>query len=99
MGTGETPGGMPGCPDCHDAQELMCELLDSHTSPERAAEIRAVIAACPACFERFRSEQEVRGIVRRCCGEAQAPEPLRQRIIASITTVTRVTLTELRYGQ
>ncbi len=74
--------------NCREATSLLCELLDGDTSPERAADIRARLAACPECFSHLQSELAVRGLVRECCGEVQAPEPLRERIITSITTVS-----------
>ena len=85
-----------GCGDCSDARlnALLCELFDPSTSSTRATEIRSEIASCPDCFSRLESEQAVRGRLRECCGHAQAPEPLRQRIITSITTVR---YTEVRY--
>lgn len=81
----------------HDTQLLLCEMFDPETTRARAEEIRSEIANCPECLRRLESEQDVRGLVRDCCGQANAPEPLRQRIIASITTVTYTeTYTEVR---
>ena len=87
------------CGDCSDARltSLLCELFDPSTSRARADEIRATIESCPECFSRLESEQAVRGRLRECCGHAQVPEPLRQRIITSITSVTTVRVTEVRY--
>lgn len=82
-----------GCGGGLNAQAMLCELFDPGTSPERAHEIREAIARCPECFARLESEQAVRGIVRDC-GRVRAPEPLRQRII---TTITAVSYTEYRY--
>lgn len=82
-----------GC-GCEGANELLYELFDTETSEERAREIRAEIARCPECFARAESEQAVRRIVRTCCGEVTAPEPLRQRIITSITSIS---YTQVRY--
>ncbi|WP_291314646.1 mycothiol system anti-sigma-R factor [Corynebacterium sp. UBA2622] len=73
---------------CREATTLLCELLDGDTTPERAAEIRERLAACPECFSHLQSELAVRGLVRDCCGKVHAPEPLRERIITSITTVS-----------
>lgn len=69
-------------------QALICEFLDSGTTPERAAEIRAVFADCPECLERLRSEREVRVIMRRCCETTTAPGYLRERITTQIN-ITR----------
>lgn len=77
-----------------DPQELLCELFDAETTPARAAAIRRELATCPECQRRFESEQAVRVLVRDCCGRAQAPQPLRERIVTSLTSVT---YTEIRY--
>lgn len=83
-----------GCPKCTDAQRSLCELLDADITPQRAAEIRAMIAQCPDCFSRYENEVAARLIVQSCCGGAQAPDTLRQRIV---TSITRVSVTEMRY--
>ncbi|SDM14504.1 mycothiol system anti-sigma-R factor [Corynebacterium mycetoides] len=82
------------CNKCADAHRMLCELLDSGTTPQRAAEIREAIAACPECFSRYENELAARTIVQDCCGSAHAPDRLRDSIIASITTVS---VSEVRY--
>ncbi|WP_342319180.1 mycothiol system anti-sigma-R factor [Corynebacterium mayonis] len=74
--------------ECDEARALLCELFDATTHPARVQEIKQQLSACPHCLSHLRDELEVRGLVRRCCGEAHAPEPLRQRIITSITTIS-----------
>lgn len=83
-----------GCPKCTNAQETLCELLDSDITPDRAEAIRAVIAQCPECFSRYENEVAARLLVQSCCGGAHAPDALRERII---TSITRVSVTEVRY--
>ena len=87
-----------GCGDCDDSRvnALLCELFDPSVTRARAAEIHEEIAGCPNCSSRLESERAVRGRLRECCGHARAPEPLRQRII---TTITTVRYTEVRYRQ
>ena len=80
--------------DCTEVHALLCELFDPSTSPERVEAIRVQVQDCPHCFGRLESDEAVRNMVRSCCGQAHAPEPLRERIIASIASVT---YTEIRY--
>lgn len=91
MSTGHTHTGAHGCEATH---RLLCELFDEDTTAERREAITSDLASCPECMAIARSERDVRAMVRECCGPAKAPEPLRQRIIASITTVT---YTEVQY--
>lgn len=78
-----------------ETQRLLCELFDPATSKPRRDEIRATLSACPHCQDRIESERAVRAMVRDCCRPASAPEPLRQRIITSITYTS---YTEIRYS-
>ncbi|GEM_PF-741770 len=77
-----------------ETQRLLCELFDPATSQQRREEIRGTLSGCPHCRDRIESERAVRAIVRDCCRPASAPEPLRQRIITSITYSS---YTEVRY--
>ncbi|AIJ32994.1 MULTISPECIES: mycothiol system anti-sigma-R factor [Corynebacterium] len=90
----DTPNNHCEAADCTEVHALLCELFDPSTTPERVEEIRVRVKACPHCFGQLESEEAVRRIVRSCCGQAHAPEPLRKRIIASLSSVT---YTEIRY--
>ncbi|WP_018296154.1 mycothiol system anti-sigma-R factor [Corynebacterium lubricantis] len=79
---------------CDDQQALLCELLDEDTTQERATEIQEIIASCPECFGRLKSEQEVRAMVRRCGQPDPAPEQLRTRIMQRIS----ITYTETHWS-
>ena len=85
MSTGHTHTDAHGCNATH---QRLCELFDAETTPERREAITRDLASCPECLAVARSERDVRSMVKDCCGPAKAPEPLRRRIIASITTVT-----------
>ncbi|AWB85010.1 mycothiol system anti-sigma-R factor [Corynebacterium liangguodongii] len=74
---------------------MLCELLDAETTAERAAQIREIIARCPGCFRRLEDEQAARVLVRDCCGAARAPEGLKRRILAQITTLTVSQVTQV----
>lgn len=85
-------------PDCRcsdsELESLFCELLDSACGEQRAAEIRARLEECAACQERLQSEEQIRRLVRKCCGEtAPAPSHLRERITVQI----RMSRTEYRF--
>ena len=93
MATGHSHAEHTGQEEMH---RLMCEMFDPGTTAQRREEIRAAVSGCPECAAHVRSEQAVRELVRDCCGQARAPEPLRDRIIASITTIS---YTEVRFHQ
>lgn len=79
----------------HDVTHLLlCELFDPETPQGRREEIHRAVSHCPDCQSQVESEHAVRAIVRDCCAPARAPEPLRERIIASITYTS---ITEVRF--
>lgn len=78
----------PGGHGCADTHRLLCELFNPETPAQRRAEIKEDIASCPDCLAVAQSESDVRAIVRDCCASTRAPEPLRQRIITSISSTT-----------
>lgn len=80
--------------DREETHRLLCEMFSPETPDERRDAIREIVAECPECAEHVESERAVRDMVRNCCGHARAPEPLRERIIASITTIS---YTEVRF--
>ena len=88
MAAGHTHADETGREETH---RLLCEMFSPDTDPARRAEIRSLLADCPECAQRVESERAVREMVRSCCGGARAPEPLRQRII------TTISYTEIRY--
>lgn len=69
--------------DCEDVYEALFLLLDGHMDPVEARRLKEQVLACPACFEKLGIEQEVRALVRRCCG-VHAPVTLRERITVAI---------------
>ena len=71
--------------DCRGMHQLLCELFQPDTPPERVAAIRQELASCPDCLRQLESEEAIRGLVRDCCGQAHAPRVLRERIISSIS--------------
>ena len=70
---------------CEATYRLLCELFDEETSPQRREEITSEIAQCPECRSIAESERAVRAIVRDCCKPTKAPEPLRERIITTLS--------------
>lgn len=72
-----------GC-DCDAVHEALCELVDGTPSPEQKEELRRLLAACPACYQRLQSEETIRMIIRRCAEVEHAPDGLRTRITSQL---------------
>ncbi|WJZ01936.1 mycothiol system anti-sigma-R factor [Corynebacterium freiburgense] len=68
---------------CEDAYQALFELLDGHMEEAEAQRLKEKVLACPACFQALGIEQEVRSLMKRCCG-VHAPVQLRERITVAI---------------
>lgn len=94
-GTQEAPGpvatpdepGSQGCgPGCEQALGRLFSYLDSELDPADAARVRAHIEVCRPCLDELAVETLLKNLVRRCCQE-QAPDDLRVKIHARLTTL------------
>ncbi|MFT4216113.1 MAG: mycothiol system anti-sigma-R factor [Micropruina sp.] len=75
--------------DCAAALTRLYEFFDNELCEADADTIRAHLAACEPCLDRFGTEEHVRALVKRCCTSARAPETLRVRV-TQVTTMTVV---------
>jgi anti-sigma factor (TIGR02949 family) len=74
---------------CHDAREHLTDLSRGQLSAELAANVRAHLVGCPACREAFRSEEQVRALVRRHAPRFPPPPALRARVQAALRDAER----------
>ncbi len=59
--------------DCSAALARLYEFLDNELADADADTIRAHLAACEPCLDRFDTEEHIRALVKRCCTSARAP--------------------------
>ncbi|HET9648533.1 MAG TPA: mycothiol system anti-sigma-R factor [Microlunatus sp.] len=83
---------LPGQDDCARVLKQVYQFLDSEVDSATGDEIRAHLAACEPCLDRFDVEQAVKSLVHRCCGSERAPEALRTKIMVQIATVRTTTI-------
>lgn len=81
-------------PDCQQALEKLYLFIDHEIDNASCDEIQAHLDGCSDCLTEFDLERIVKQLVSRSCAE-QAPEPLRQKVLYSIRTVS-VQITESR---
>lgn len=79
--------------DCAKALARLYEFLDHELEAADADEVRAHLAACEPCMDRFDAEEALRRLVKRGCGGEVAPEHVRARVISVFAGRT-----ELRTG-
>ncbi len=86
---GATPaeGTSGGCgPDCEQALGRLFAYVDRELEPGDAEKVREHIEDCRPCLDEMAVETMLKELVKRCCQE-QAPDDLRVRIHAQLTTL------------
>jgi mycothiol system anti-sigma-R factor len=73
--------------DCDKALEEVYLYLDGELDPPSCEEVRRHLDDCSPCLRMYGIEQEVKALVARCCGQAQAPEALRIRVLTKISEI------------
>lgn len=66
--------------DCDEVVGRLYFYLDRELSPAEQAEVQEHLDACPPCQKRFRFEENVLHLVRRCCRDVSAPPELVARV-------------------
>lgn len=97
------PGQGPGQhSECDELVEVIYEYIDVKTGDCEGEEYRRARARleqhvddCPSCLEALGVEQQVRELLRSCCG-GLAPTELRGRIMTSLQA--SVTTVRIRYS-
>lgn len=88
-----------GKPHAHDCSEILANLylfLDNEIDEASCAEIRQHLIECGPCLAKYDLDRLVKDLVARSCCEL-APEPLRDRVLWSIRSVSvQITSTEFR---
>ena len=69
---------------CRDCVQALQPYVDRELSDEDVALVRLHLDSCRGCLHLFEFEASLRRLVRTRCQEQQAPEGLRQRVIACL---------------
>jgi anti-sigma factor (TIGR02949 family) len=81
--------------DCDRAISRLYEFLDHELASADEDQIREHLAACEPCLDTFDAEAALKKLIKRSCSGEVAPEHLRAKIRAVITTSTTVEIREL----
>jgi len=74
---------------CEQVAERVYEFIDNELDTASGDAIRAHLAACEPCLDRFDVEHAVKKLVQRCCGGERAPDHLRVRVLSQLVSVQR----------
>lgn len=86
-------------PDVHDCSDVLAQVYQFHDhalSEDEADAIREHLMACEPCLDRYDVEHALRILIRRCCTAERAPDTLRVRVRAQITSTTVIITDEFR---
>lgn len=79
--------GEPHEMDCSEVLNHLYEYLDKEM-PERDCEkIKDHFDECSPCLEQYGLEQEVKKLVKRCCGQDDVPTDLRSKVVGRIDRI------------
>jgi mycothiol system anti-sigma-R factor len=79
--------------DCAKALEQMYLFLDAELDSASSRRIQEHLDECGPCLQHFDLERVVKQLVVRSCGNSQAPDELRTRVLTRIRQV-QVTITD-----
>lgn len=77
-----------GDSDCDRAISRLYEFLDHELGSADEDRIREHLAACEPCLDTFDAEEALKKLIKRSCSGDVAPEHLRAKIHAVLTSTT-----------
>ncbi len=89
--------GKPHAQNCADILANLYLFLDNEIDDASCAEIREHLIECGPCLAKYDLDRVVKHLVARSCSEP-APQPLRDRVLLSIRSVSvQITTTNIRH--
>jgi mycothiol system anti-sigma-R factor len=81
--------------DCSEILERVYVFIDNELEDATTDEIRQHLEECAPCLDQYDIERCVKKLVHRSCGDEQAPDALRQRILLRLTQIRIETTTTI----
>jgi mycothiol system anti-sigma-R factor len=69
---------------CKDCIQALHPYVDRELSEDDIVQVRQHLDECPGCLHLYRFEESLRRLVRVRCREQQAPDALRERVLARL---------------
>jgi anti-sigma factor (TIGR02949 family) len=79
--------GEPHEMDCSEVLDHLYEYLDKEMPDRDCEKFKEHFDECSPCFEKYGLEQEVKKLVKRCCGHDDVPSDLRSKVMGRIETI------------
>jgi anti-sigma factor (TIGR02949 family) len=79
--------GQPHETDCSEILDHLYEYLDKEMPDSDCAKFQVHFDECSPCLEKYGLEQEVKKLVKRCCGHDDVPTDLRSKVMGRIERI------------
>jgi anti-sigma factor (TIGR02949 family) len=79
--------GEPHETDCSEVLDHLYEYLDREMPDSDCEKFREHFDECSPCLEKYGLEQEVKKLVKRCCGHDEVPTDLRSKVMSRIELI------------
>lgn len=79
--------GDPHETDCSEVLDHLYEYLDREMPDSDCEKFKEHFDECSPCFEKYGLEQEVKKLVKRCCGQDDVPTDLRAKVMSRIEVI------------
>ena len=79
--------GDPHETDCSEVLDHLYEYLDREMPDSDCEKFKEHFDECSPCLEKYGLEQEVKKLVKRCCGHDDVPSDLRSKVMGRIEMI------------
>jgi anti-sigma factor (TIGR02949 family) len=79
--------GEPHETDCSEVLDHLYEYLDREMPDRDCEKFKEHFDECSPCLEKYGLEQEVKKLVKRCCGHDDVPSDLRSKVMGRIELI------------
>lgn len=79
--------GEPHETDCSEVLDHLYEYLDREMPDSDCEKFKEHFDECSPCLEKYGLEQEVKKLVKRCCGHDDVPSDLRSKVMGRIELI------------
>lgn len=79
--------GDPHETDCSEVLDHLYEYLDREMPDSDCEKFQEHFDECSPCLEKYGLEQEVKKLVKRCCGHDDVPSDLRSKVMGRIERI------------
>ena len=73
--------------DCSEVLDHLYEYLDKEMPDRDCEKFQEHFDECSPCLEKYGLEQEVKKLVKRCCGQDDVPSDLRSKVMGRIDLI------------